>query len=70
VRALVQRVSHASVTINREVCGQIETGLLVFLGIEESDDPTDLEWLCAKIPRLRIFPDAEALMNRSVLDTG
>ncbi|MEM9835415.1 MAG: D-aminoacyl-tRNA deacylase [Bacteroidota bacterium] len=68
MRALIQRVSEASVTINGEVNGSIGTGLLILLGIEEADDASDIEWLAGKISRLRIFDDGEGHMNKSVQD--
>jgi D-aminoacyl-tRNA deacylase len=68
MRAVIQRVSEASVTIAGAVHGAIGQGLLVLLGIEEADRPDDVEWLCGKIVRLRIFSDAEGQMNRSVQD--
>ena len=70
MRAVIQRVSQASVTINDRVRSEIGTGLLVFAGIEESDNDADIEWLCNKIVQLRIFNDSNEVMNRSVLDTG
>jgi D-aminoacyl-tRNA deacylase len=66
MRAVIQRVSQAAVTIAGEVHGAIGPGLLVLLGIEEADRPDDVEWLCGKIVRLRIFSDADGQMNRSV----
>ncbi len=66
MRALVQRVSQASVTINGKVKSQIGNGLLVFIGIEESDSDEDIDWLTGKIVRLRIFDDEQGVMNRSV----
>jgi len=66
MRAVIQRVSQAAVTIAGEVRGAIGPGLLVLLGIEEADRPDDVEWLCGKIVRLRIFSDADGQMNRSV----
>ena len=68
MRALIQRVQHASVTIDNEVRASIGEGILVLLGIEEADDMTDVEWLCGKITRLRIFRDEKGVMNLSVLD--
>lgn len=68
MRALIQRVSSASVTIAGQVSGEIGPGLLVLLGIEEADTQEDIDWLCGKISRLRIFGDDEGLMNRSVVD--
>lgn len=68
MRAVIQRVSEASVTIGGTVRGRIETGLLVLLGIEAADGPEDIEWLSGKLVRLRIFGDDAGLMNRSVQD--
>ncbi|MBC6995862.1 D-aminoacyl-tRNA deacylase [Neolewinella lacunae] len=70
MRALLQRVSSASVTADGTITGQIGPGLLILLGIEEADGPEDIDWLCGKIARLRIFSDAEGKMNLSVADTG
>ena len=70
MRCLLQRVSRASVTINGEVRSAIGPGLLVLVGIEESDTAEDIEWLSGKITRLRIFPDAEGVMNCSVMEAG
>lgn len=70
MRAVIQRVSEASVTISGEIKGAIKTGLLVLLGIEEVDTPEDIEWLSGKIVRLRIFPDDQGVMNRSVQEAG
>ncbi len=69
MRALVQRVTEASVTIHGKVNGKIEGGLLVLLGIEEADEKSDIEWLCNKIANLRIFGDDAGIMNRSILET-
>ena len=66
MRAVIQRVSRASVTIQNQVKGQIGKGLLVLLAVEEVDGPEDIEWLSGKIARLRIFPDEAGVMNRSV----
>ncbi len=68
MRALIQRVSEASVKIDGKIKGQIKTGLLVLLGIEEADNNEDIEWLSGKIVRLRVFPDDEEIMNLSVND--
>ena len=70
MRAVIQRVSHASVTVEGQTVGQIGAGLLVLIGIEDSDTATDLVWLSNKIVNLRIFGDAEGVMNRSVPDVG
>ena len=70
MRALLQRVSSASVTIAGETVSSIGPGFLVLLGIAIGDDRTNSEWLCGKIARMRVFEDVEAKMNRSILDTG
>ncbi len=70
MRAVVQRVSRASVTIQNTVKGQISHGLLVLLAVEETDTAEDTEWLSGKIVRLRIFADEQGLMNRSVQEVG
>ncbi|MEO7924070.1 MAG: D-aminoacyl-tRNA deacylase [Chitinophagaceae bacterium] len=68
MRAVIQRVSKASVTIEGSIHSQIADGLLVLLGIEDADTDADLAWLSAKIVNLRIFDDAGSVMNESVLD--
>lgn len=68
MRVLIQRVSKASVTINGNVHSEISKGLLVFLGIENADTSADIEWLCKKISGLRIFPDENEVMNKSVMN--
>jgi len=70
MRAVIQRVSKASVTINGAIHSQIGNGLLVFLGIEDADTNEDIEWLCGKIIHLRIFNDADSIMNVSVKDVN
>jgi D-aminoacyl-tRNA deacylase len=70
VRAVVQRVSRASVTVHGQVVGRIEKGLLVLLGVAEHDTQDDVIYLAAKIVGLRIFPDDEGKMNRSLLEVG
>jgi D-tyrosyl-tRNA(Tyr) deacylase len=70
MRAVLQRVSSASVTIENEITGAIAAGLLVFLGVEETDTADDIDWLAAKIVNLRLFHDDTGVMNRSVLDSG
>jgi D-aminoacyl-tRNA deacylase len=70
MRAVIQRVSEGSVTIGGQVVSAIKTGVLILLGVEESDTPEDIEWLSGKITRLRIFNDEEGLMNRSVQEVG
>jgi len=68
MRVVIQRVTHASVTINGVCKSAIEKGLLVLLGIEEADGKEDVEWLCKKIVNLRIFDDENGIMNKSVSD--
>ena len=70
MRAVVQRVRHASVEIDGQTKGAIETGLLVFLGIEDADQQADVDWLSQKIAQLRIFDDENGVMNKSVMDVG
>jgi D-tyrosyl-tRNA(Tyr) deacylase len=70
MRAVIQRVSSASVTIEGEITGAIDAGLVVLLGVEETDTPEDAEWLAGKIVNLRLFVDETGSMNRSVLETG
>jgi D-aminoacyl-tRNA deacylase len=70
MRAVVQRVSEASVTVNGNITGSIQNGLLVFLGIEDADTKKDLQWLSSKIVNLRIFNDGAGIMNLSLKDTG
>ena len=68
MRALIQRVSEASVTVEDEVTGAIEQGLLILLGVGTGDEESDLEWLAQKIANLRIFNDQDGKMNRSIID--
>lgn len=70
MRVVIQRVSEASVTIEGQVKSSIGWGLLVLLGVEDADDQEDIQWLCAKISKLRIFNDEAGLMNLSVQDFG
>lgn len=70
MRVVIQRVSEARVAIGGQVKGAIARGLLVLVAVEDADTPEDIEWLCGKIVRLRIFSDAEGLMNLSVQDIG
>ena len=68
MRAVVQRVSHASVTIEGAVKSQIGWGFLILLGICDEDTEEDVEWLVKKIANLRVFDDVDGVMNRSVID--
>lgn len=70
MRAVIQRVNQASVTINNEVRSSIEKGLLVLVGIEDADTIEDIVWLSAKIVNLRIFNDSNEIMNLSVKEIG
>ncbi|HQV99492.1 MAG TPA: D-aminoacyl-tRNA deacylase [Bacteroidia bacterium] len=70
MRCVIQRVSEASVTIDRIVKSEIGIGLLVLVGIEDADTDEDIEWLCGKIAKLRIFNDADGVMNCSVLEVN
>jgi D-aminoacyl-tRNA deacylase len=68
MRAVIQRVTYASVTINGTVTSAIQNGLLVFMGIEDADTDEDIEWLSSKIVNLRIFDDENRVPNISVKD--
>jgi len=70
VRAVIQRVTRASVTVDGRVAGEIGAGLLVLLGVSRTDNPESASYLAEKIANLRIFSDAAGKMNLSVLDTG
>jgi len=68
MRVVIQRVAHAKVEVDQSVVGSIGKGLLVFVGIEDADQPEDVEWLSGKIIHLRIFNDTAGVMNLSVKD--
>ena len=70
MRIVIQRVRHASVTVDNQAVSAIGQGLLVLVGVENGDTPADAEWLAAKTVALRIFDDTDGVMNRSVLDIG
>lgn len=70
MRAVIQRVREAKVTIGENIKGAIQAGLLVLLAVEEADTPEDIEWLSGKIVRLRIFNDENGVMNRSVQEAN
>ena len=70
MRAVIQRVKHASVTIDQVVKSEIKQGLLILLGFEEADTEEDIVWLSAKIARMRLFEDENGVMNISVQDIG
>ncbi|HEY0042476.1 MAG TPA: D-aminoacyl-tRNA deacylase [Flavisolibacter sp.] len=70
MRAVIQRVSKASVTVEGKVISDIETGLLVLLGIEDADTDEDIQWLSGRIINLRIFNDENGVMNKSLKDVN
>ena len=70
MKAVIQRVSKASVTVDGKLTGEITHGLLVFIGIEDVDTKEDINWLSNKIINLRIFNDENGVMNRSLIDEG
>lgn len=70
MRTVIQRVGHASVTINGTVKSAIEKGLLVLVGIEDADTEEDIQWLCKKIVGLRVFDDEQGVMNKNIQDAG
>ena len=70
MRAVIQRVLEAAVVIDGQLVSRSGSGLLILLGVEEVDDDSDVEWLTAKIAKMRIFQDGEGKMNLSVLETG
>ena len=70
MRAVIQRVSEASVTIHGQVRSSVKKGLLVLVGIEDADTAEDIQWLSGKIVNLRIFDDADGVMNLALKDVG
>ena len=70
MKAVIQRVSEASVTIEGKKVSEIQNGLLILLGVEAADTTTDIKWLSKKIANLRIFNDANGTMNKSLIDTN
>lgn len=70
MKALIQRVTEASVEVAGQRVSEIGPGFLILLGITHSDGPKDVEWLARKIPALRVFEDEQGLMNKSVMDIG
>jgi D-tyrosyl-tRNA(Tyr) deacylase len=69
MKAVIQRVSHSSVTIDNKMVAQIQKGLLILIGIEATDSQEDINWLTSKIANLRIFADENKVMNLSLKDT-
>ncbi|MFC1742974.1 D-aminoacyl-tRNA deacylase [Candidatus Riflebacteria bacterium] len=70
MRAVIQRVTEASVAVDNEIKEKIAKGLLIFLGVSEDDDEKDIRWLAEKICKLRIFPDANNVMNLCLRDVN
>lgn len=70
MRVVIQRVSHASVTIDGNVKSKIGNGFLLLLGIEESDGEEDIDWLVKKVINLRVFNDENGVMNKSIMENG
>jgi D-tyrosyl-tRNA(Tyr) deacylase len=70
MRVLVQRVASARVEVEGQVSGAIGAGMLLLVGVEDADGEADIAWLSAKLSKLRIFPDAAGVMNRSLIETG
>lgn len=70
MRIVIQRVSHASVTINGVCKSAIKEGFMILVGIEEADTQEDANWLCRKVVNLRVFDDEAGVMNKSILDIG
>lgn len=70
MRTVIQRVSHASVTIDGVVKSAIRKGLLVLMGVEDADTEEDIQWLCKKIVGLRVFDDEQGVMNKNIQDAG
>ena len=70
MRVVLQRVKRASVTVDNQVVGSIKAGVLILLGIETADTEEDIDWLCGKICRMRIFNDADGVMNLSLEESG
>ena len=68
MRVVIQRTGHASVTINGICKSAIQKGLMILIGIEETDGKEDIDWLCKKIVNLRVFDDENGVMNKSILD--
>lgn len=70
MRAVIQRVERASVSVEGEIRGQIGAGFLVLIGVEEGDGDADFKYIADKVPNLRVFEDEQGKMNRSLLDVG
>ena len=70
MRAVIQRVERASVSVEGEIRGQIGAGFLVLIGVEEGDGDADFKYIADKVPNLRVFEDDQGKMNRSLMDVG
>ena len=70
MRGVVQRVKRANVSVDNNIIGDIKHGILLLLGVEDNDDEKDLEYMCDKVPNLRIFEDEDGKMNKSLLDVS
>ncbi len=70
MKTLLQRVKQASVTVNEQVCGKIDKGLLVLFGVHKNDTPDKTEWLVKKILHLRLFTDENGKMNKNIMEEG
>ncbi len=70
MRVFVQRVSHASVRVDGKICGKIDHGMLVLLGVRRGDTNAEADWICGKLAKLRIFADEAGKFNRSLTDVG
>lgn len=70
MRIVIQRVNHASVTIDGICKSAIQSGFMILVGIEDTDNQEDIDWLCKKIVNLRVFDDENGVMNKSILDNG
>ena len=70
MRALIQRVKKGSVKVDNKIISTIDQGIVLFIGIENSDTNLDIEWICKKVSQLRIFDDENKIMNKSLLEIG
>jgi D-aminoacyl-tRNA deacylase len=70
MRAVIQRVTEASVTVEGNICGKIANGLIVLVGIEDEDNDEDIDWLSKKIVNMRIFNDENGVMNKSLIEVN
>ena len=68
MRVLIQRVKKGSVEVDNKIISKINQGIVLFVGIENSDDNIDIEWICKKVSQLRIFDDFNSIMNKSLID--